>query len=419
MLVRLPYGKDSKIELDVPDGNLSFAADIGDVPKVADQEEIILKSLRNPIGRPPLRDMVSDNEKVIVVCDDMTRPTPQDLIIPIVLDELNSAGVPDKNIEVVIALGTHREMSEKEIRSKYGLVTDRVPVRNHSYTGNLVDIGKTPSGIPIIVNRDVYKADVKIGIGNIMPHIYAGWSGGGKIIQPGVCGEQTTGMTHVMAGKIKPITEIAGSPANCIRQEIEAVASKVGLDFIINTVLDKNDDIVNIVSGDPEKAFRRGVEHAERIYCPRIPGATDIVVVSSYPADMDYWQAVKPLTYASVAVQEGGTIVLLSPCPDRISSTHPILAEKAGTRYEELVEMLSENGIEDLVAAGTLLLHSQILERANIICYSGGLTRDDKEALGFAHAENPHEAIEMALESQGQDARVGILKCGKILPRIE
>jgi len=419
MLVQLPYGKDRKVELEVPDRNLYFLADRGDIPKETNQEETVLRSLGNPIGRPPLRDMVNANDKVAIIGDDVTRPTPQDLIIPIVLDELNSAGVPDKNIEVIIALGTHREMNEKELRSKYGAVADRVSLRNHSYTDNLVDIGKTQSGIPIVVNKDVYKVDVKIGVGNIVPHCYAGWGGGGKIIQPGVCGEQTTGMTHVMAGKTRPITQIPGSLENKVRHEIESVASKVGLDFIINTVLDKNDDVVNVVSGDPEKAFRKGVENAEKVYCPKVLGAADIMVVSSYPADMDYWQAAKPLTYAAVAVKEGGTIVLLSPCQDRISPTHPIVAEKAGTRYEDLLKMLSGDEIEDLVAAGLLLLHSQILEKANVVCYSDGLSRADKEALNFIHAEHPQEAIEIALECQGPEARVGILKCGEILPRIE
>lgn len=170
-------------------------------------------------------------------------------------------------------------------------------------------------------------------------------------------------MTHIVAGRTRPYLQIPGSLQNKVGQEIETVGAKVGLNFIVNTVLDKNDKIVDVVSGEPEKAFRYGVEYAERVYCPRVPGAADVVVVSSYPADKDYWQAIKPVTYASAAVKTGGTIVLLSPCRDRISPTHPLADEKAGTRYEDVVKMLSLNEVDDLVAAGFLLLHSQILER--------------------------------------------------------
>jgi nickel-dependent lactate racemase len=415
----LPYGKEKQVEIEIQKENLHFIAEKGTISTSDRWQEIMQTSIRDPIGRPPLRSMVKSNDKIVIIADDITRPTPQDIIIPIVLDELNSVGVPDRNIRVIIGLGTHRDMAKPEFRLKYGSLEDRVEIMNHDYSDNLVNVGSTSSGIPIEVNKDVYNATFKIGVGNIVPHCYAGWGGGGKIIQPGVCGEKTTGMTHLMGGKVKPYTKILGKVDNDVRKEIESAAEIVGLDFIINTVLDNREKIVNVVSGDPIRALRNGVDHARKIFCPKIAGSSDIIVVSSYPADIDYWQALKPLTYASSVVKQGGTIVLLSPCPDRVSPTHSDLREKAKIGYESVLESVSNGESEDLVAAGALLLHSQILEKVDVICFSDGLRVSDKEALGFSHASSPQEALELAKEKHGRISKVGILKCGEILPSLK
>lgn len=418
-IIQLPYGKERQVEIEIQKENLHFIAEKGTVSTSNGCQKIIQTSIRNPVGRPPIRSMVKSNDKIVIIGDDITRPTPQDIIIPIVLDELNSVGVPDKNVYVIVGLGTHRDMTKTEFRLKYGSVEDRVEITNHDYTDNLVNVGSTSSGIPIEVNKDVYKATIKIGIGNIVPHCYAGWGGGGKIIQPGVCGEKTTGMTHLMGGKVKPYTKILGEVDNDVRKEIEAAAELVGLDFIINTVLDNREKIVNVVSGEPIRALRNGVDHARKIFCPKIPSSSDIIVVSSYPADIDYWQTLKPLTYASSVVKQGGTIVLLSPCPDRVSPTHSDLRDKAKIGYEGVLESVSNGESEDMVAAGALLLHSQILEKVDVICFSDGLRASDKEALGFSHASSPQEALEMAMVKHGRISKVGILKCGEILPSLK
>jgi len=419
MRIRLPYGKDKTVVVDVPDKNMYFIVDRGEAPALKNPPDEIRKSLKNPIDAPSLQELVGSKDKVVIVGDDITRPTPQSLLMPVLLNELNAVGVPYENIQVIIALGTHREMSEKEIREKYGSeVVERVPVLNHDYKDpkKLVDMGKTETGIPISVSKEVYNADFVVGVGNIVPHCYAGWGGGGKIIQPGVCGEETTAMTHVMAGKVRPISKLIGRLDHTVKEEIDAVALKAGLNLIVNTVLNREDKISHVVVGDPVKAFREGVRAAEKIYCPEVPGPADIVVVSSYPADIDYWQASKPLDYASVAVKQGGTIVLITPCPDRISPTHPVLRERATLSFEENLRAIEDKEIEDLIAGASLLLHTQIRERAEVLCYSDGLTEEDKKALGFKHASTVEEAMETAFESQGKDAKVGILKCGEILP---
>jgi nickel-dependent lactate racemase len=419
MRIKLPYGKDKTVIVDVPDKNVFFIVDRGVAPPLMKPRDEIRRSLKNPIGTPSLQELVGPKAKVVIIGDDITRPTPQSIIVPVLLDELNAVGVPDDNIQVIIALGTHREMSEKEIREKYGSeVVKRVPVVNHDFKDlkKLVDMGKTETGIPISVNKEVYDADFVMGVGNIVPHCLAGWGGGGKIIQPGVCGEETNAMTHVMAAKVRPVSKLMGRLDSKVRKEIDAVALKAGLKLIVNTVLNREDKISHVAVGDPIKAFGEGVKVAQGIYCPEVPGLADIVVVSSYPADIDYYQADKPLAYASLAVKQSGTMVLITPCPEGVSPIHPILKERAALTYIENLEAIDKKEIDDLIAGAVLLVHAQILERAEVICYSDGLTEGDKKALGFRHANTVEEAMEMAFKSQGEDAKVGILKCGEILP---
>ncbi|MEM3587675.1 MAG: lactate racemase domain-containing protein, partial [Candidatus Jordarchaeaceae archaeon] len=169
MRIALPYGAKETVTLEVPDQNVYFIADRGKAPALKDPIGTLRKFLKNPIGGPTLQEAVGHEDKVVIVGDDITRPTPQNIILPVLLDELNSAGVPDDNIQVIIALATHREMSEKEIKEKYGdEVVERVPVINHDLR-KCINMGRTETGIPISVNKDVCNADFVIGVGNIVP----------------------------------------------------------------------------------------------------------------------------------------------------------------------------------------------------------------------------------------------------------
>lgn len=422
MRVLLPYGKEKSVSLEIQERNFCFLADRMEAPALREPSEEIRNALKNPIGTPPLSKIVHPKDRVVVLADDVTRPTPQKILLPVLLDELNAVGVPDRNIEIVVALGTHRMMSEGEIRERFGEETvDRVPVINSDWRNpeSLVDLGETESGTPISLNKRVHEANFVIGVGNIVPHCYSGWGGGGKIIQPGVCGEETTARTHFMAGRFRPISEVAGTLDNAVRKEIDAVALRSGLSFIVNTVLNSREEVSRIVAGHPIQAFGEGVKAARKIYCPRVPSYADVVVVSSYPADIDYWQAHKSACYAHALVKPRGTIVLITPCPERISPMHPTVRERGTIGYDENLEAALKGEVEDLIAMGALLIHAQILERAEVICYSDGLTESDKEALGFRPADMLQEAIEMAIKSQGKNAKIGVLRCGEIAPTVD
>jgi nickel-dependent lactate racemase len=421
MKIAIPYGGEETLQVSVPNENLAWVIDRKRKSALENPISKLRAALKNPFASPPLQELAKEAKRVAVLVDDNTRPTPQYLIVPSILDELNEAGVPDKDIEVVIALGTHRKMTEAEFEEKLGrAVTERVEVYNFDChdVGELINIGKTDSGVEVVVSRRVHSADLIIGIGNIVPHCYSGWAGGGKIVQPGVCSVETIEATHIAAGKIKPISSIVGSLDHPVRRMIDEVALKVGLRFIVNTVLNEDDEIADFFVGHPMETFHRGVELAKEIYCPEIPALADIVVVSSYPADIDYWQASKPADYACLGVREGGTIILVTPCPEGVASVHPELRELGRLGYEEVVTAYERGKIQDGIAAAALMLHTQIREHAKVICVSHGMTEEDKWALGFTHAETVQEALEMAFTDQERSARVGVMKCGDIMPKI-
>jgi len=236
------------------------------------------------------------------------------------------------------------------------------------------------------------------------------------MILPGVCGEESVGMLHIAAGKVKPIGGLVATLDNPMRRDINIVAQKAGLKAIVNTVLNNEDKVVRVLAGDPVRAFREGVGTARQVYCQSVPELAEVIIFSTYPADIDYWQAMKALDFAHVGVRKGGRIVLITPCPERISPTHPSFKDRATESYSRLLDAAEKKEIEDLPVAGALLMHSQIREHANIICYSTGLTIEDKRALGFEHASTVKEAIQAALKRHGDGARVGVLECGEVVP---
>jgi len=416
---KLPFGHHQKVEFDVPDKNLTYYVERKKLPSVPDVRGSVAEALKKPIGIPPLSRLVKKSDKAVVLVDDMTRPTPQNEVLPSVLEELCAGGLSASNVQVMIALGTHRPMTDAEIVDHLGPeVAERFEVTNSDYKNDkrLVNLGMTELGIPALVNKTVVEADFVLGVGNIVPHNAAGWGGGGKIILPGVCGEDSVGMLHIAAGKVVPIGKLVATLDNPMRRDINIIARKAGLNAIVNTVLNNEDKVVRVLAGDPEQAFREGVGTARQVYCQDVPELADIVIFSTYPADIDYWQGMKALDFAHVGVRKGGTVVLITPCTERISPTHPSFEARATESYAKLLEAVEKKEFEDLPAAGALLMHSQMLERARIICYSTGFTEEDKQALGFEHASTVDEAIRMAFKRHGEHAKVGVIECGEVVP---
>ncbi|MDI9619604.1 MAG: nickel-dependent lactate racemase [Candidatus Nezhaarchaeota archaeon] len=396
-------------------GNVIYEVAPRPLQPVNSEIEAVRNTIRNPTSSRPLREIAKPDMKVAIVVDDISRATPREKIVPVLLNELNVVGIPDANIRVVIALGTHRYLTDEEVTSCLSKeVVERVEVFNHEWMDaeKLVYIGDTKSGIPVHVNRLVYESDLIIGVGSIIPHLCAGYGGGAKIIQPGVCGELTTARTHALAALIGPL-ELLGKPDNVVRSEMESVAEVVGLDFIVNVVFNGRGKVVKVVAGDMKRAFRDGVKTAEFIYRREVPALADIVIVNSHPALIDYWQAMKGLVHAQLGLRRGGTVILYTDCPDGISPTHREVFEKySEASVKEVERLLKEEAEEDLVGLSGLCMHKKCLARSDCICVSRNLKDEDKEVLKFESADDLIQALRMAFNKHGRDAKVGIIHHG-------
>jgi len=410
--VNLPYGHSSRT-IEIPAKNLAWIEGPSYAPVIPDIEFAVRQAIRNPIGSPTLAELVQRHGKrTLLLVDDSTRSTPQALILPILLDELNAAGVPDNEISIMIALGTHRHMRHHELTERVGeAVFHRVPVSNMSQDPkDFVDLGVTPLGIPIQVSRRYLESDISIAIGNIIPHMYAGWSGGAKMVQPGVTSALTTGRTHLIAGP--RVYEILGNVDNEVRQEMETIAVRSGLKFIVNVVLDAAGAVAGVVAGDVVKAHRAGVEIARPIYTIDLDEKADIVVASSHPADRDLWQGFKPVNNCGMLVKDGGTLILLIPAPEGIAPDHTQLVDLGTTPAEEVLAMVAEGKIADEVAAATYLAFDQTRRRINVALVSDGISNAEAAKIGITATTDFGEALTAALARHGSAARIGVVTQG-------
>jgi nickel-dependent lactate racemase len=410
----IPWCEES-LEFEIPDDSLIWEATPADLPGVADEDKEILEALEHPIGTPDLETMIGAGKgiTVAIVVDDNTRVTPANKLLTPLLKKLLSCGITTDNILVIFALGSHRPMTEAEMRDKIGDWNyEHVRTVNHEYDNpkKLVRLGVTSQGTEVIVNRYFYEADVKICIGNIIPQFIAGWSGGAKMIQPGISGRDTTAQVHLNGSLDWPMR--LGNPENNIRHDMEEIARVAGLDFIINTVLNLKNDIVRVVAGDVVKAHRAGVEAARRVYQMEISKKADIVIAGTYPANKDMWQADKGLAAAVLMVVQGKTVIWCPPCLEGVSPEHPVLLELGDKPPRVVYDMCMRGEIEDKVGASAHIMIGVMRSMANVIVYSPGVTRKEAESMGFIYAESMKEAIDLALLREGDKASFGILTHG-------
>ena len=408
--VSIPFD-GTPVTFEVPDRNLAEVLSPKPSAPLADLEAAIEAALNQPIGQAPLDQWVKPGSRVILVSDDNTRLTPADRIIPPLLARLNAAGVPDERISCIMALGTHRYMTEAEMAAKVGAdVFRRIRVFNHEWRDPeaLADLGTSSRGTPLLVNRAVAEADVVIGIGAIVPHHIPGFSGSSKIIQPGVCGARTTAQTHLLSCESGG-DSFLGIADNPVRRDMDDMADRVGMRTIFNVVMDSQGGVVGVFYGEMRAAFKAGVELAREIYGVAYHETPDIVLVNSYPCDLDFWQSHKAQYPAQRMVREGGTIIVCTPAPEGVSPVHTELLDFTSWPSREIKAAYREGRLKNGVAAALATAWAMVREKASVIMYSPGIAPEDKARLGHTHADSIAGAIAEALRRQGPAARLSVL----------
>ena len=252
--------------------------------KPALDREGISRAFENPIGSPTLVELARDAREVAVVFDDITRPTPVKAVLPWVLGALEEAGIPPANVRFIPALGMHGAMTNIDFRKKLGDdVVENYPIYNHNPYENCEDLGKSPSGIPVFLNREFMYCDLRVGIGCITPHVHAGFGGGGKIVLPGICGVQTIKAFHREVALRGPETMGLGKTAgNVMYAEIADVVRMSGMQVKIDALINDRGEISDLFVGDPIAEYAAGIEAAREHYGTRAKPGLDIVVANAY-----------------------------------------------------------------------------------------------------------------------------------------
>jgi lactate racemase len=269
--------------------------------------------LAQPIGTRSLSDLAKTKTSAAIVTDDLTRPTPAADLIPLLIEELKRAGMAESAITIIVAGGTHPPETAEALVKKVGVRTARaIKVVAHDSRRDLVNLGFSPAGLPLFVNRTLMTCDLKIGVGCIYPHPIAGFSGGAKIILPAVCGTDTTRMMH---DYLRGARERGGSVQTELRRDMAAVARQVGLDFIANVVLNHERRICGLFAGDPVSAHEEGIKTARVMYqASEIPEA-DVVIADMYPFDTSWQFAHDRGLWPFDNVGKNVTRVVIAACP--------------------------------------------------------------------------------------------------------
>lgn len=384
---KIPYGEQT-LSFEIPTGGEVFSVSLPKVTCPADPSLEITRALDNPIGTDKIERMVKPQDRVCIICDDITRPTPVKDILEALLKRLLDAGVAHENIYIVIALGSHRYMTQSEMIKKVGEeIFQNYRVLNSEFKDpkGLMDMGYSKTGAKIFVSRSVMDSDIRIGIGNIVPHPAMGWSGGGKILYPGVTDEVTVAQFHIQQGLANE--NLFGMDDCFIRLEVEQWVDTIGLHFIVNTVLTPDKKLYRAVAGHYVQAQRVGVAFAKEVCGAKLEKPCEVVVVSSYPADLDYWQATKGYLCGARGATRDGTIILVTPCPEGIGP-HPKYVDCIGNDKAEelLLNMRDGKPVEGdplALCIGTCV--SKIRQKYKLVTVSDGLTPSEMRRADMAH----------------------------------
>lgn len=321
MTFQVPFDR-GKLSFELPTGWRGDVAESRIVPPIQDVPAAVAEAVAHPVNSPPLRELARPGDKACIVFTDITRASPDYLLVPPLLAELAAAGVRDQDITLLCGIGLHRPSTREEKVAKLGQdvveryrVIDNEPLNPEA----LVDLGTTASGIPLSVHRAAYEADILIATGIVEPHQYAGYSGGRKTLAVGAAGEAMIAYTHGPAMIDHPGTRLARIEGNPFHEAITEAARRAGLRFILNVVQDDEKRVVFVRAGEPEATFKELVAFAKTLYEVPVPRQYDVAVAGvGFPKDANLYQASRAASYLFFAptpvVKPGGFFIVPAPC---------------------------------------------------------------------------------------------------------
>ena len=414
--IKIPY-YTSSLDLHVEEENLEavITAKTDTFDPGKSEAELVEEALANPIGTKRLRELAKGKKKVTLVTSDHTRAVPSKLTLPILLREIRE-GNPDAEITILIATGLHRATTEAEQRRMFGdaIVDHEKIVVNEAFKDeDFAYVRSLPSGAELWVNKAALDCDLLITEGFIEPHFFAGFSGGRKSILPGICNAATVNENHSYKAISSPYSTTGVLAHNPIHEDMVCAARAVNVQFILNVALNGEKKVIAAFAGDLEEAHATGVSFVRKLaQCPSITG--DIVITSNggYPLDQNLYQSPKAVATAEACCADGGVIIMCASCFDGMGGTHFEKLIVRGT-VDEIDEYLSRIPPKETIPEQWCAqIYSRILKKHKIILVTTYLDHELVRKANMIPASSPDEALAMAYEMKGKDARVVVIPDG-------
>ena len=416
MTVTMRYGRQG-LEIELPDDINVQVLHLNPIPQLTDPDKQLAEALQDPIGTPPLTELAAGRSDACIVISDITRPVPNDLLVGPLLEILESAGLRREDILILVATGLHREATEAEVVELLGPeIAANYRVESHQARDRAahIDLGTTPDGIPVLIDRRYVQADLKIIVSLVEPHLFAGYSGGRKAICPGLSAAETIMGFHSpqMIEAPAAITgNIGTNPADAAAWHVARLAG--GADFTVNCTLNEQRELTGIFCGHLAEAPFAAMEMAEQQSKLIIDEPVDITITSNagYPLDLTFYQAIKAATAAAQITRPGGTIIICQENAEGIGNeeyTELMLSVDDPHEYVKDALVTGENHIDQWA------LHQleKVLREHKIYNYSTGIPPAQQRQLFVEPVSSVEAGLEQALAEHGPDATVAVIPEG-------
>ncbi|MCR4438250.1 MAG: nickel-dependent lactate racemase [bacterium] len=422
MELTLHYGRQGW-PIRVPERNLLKVVRMRQAPPLADPVGHLRRGLKDPIGCPPLAELAKGKESACVVICDITRPVPNWLLLPPVLQTIEAAGVPRERLTILVATGTHRPNVGEELEALVGAeIASCYRVANHHSAEEAEHdyLGTTSTGTEIWLDRRYVRSALKVIIGFVEPHLMAGFSGGRKLIVPGIAGDRTMRVVHGAQMMAHPLCREGVIEGNPFHSEALEVAKRVGVDFSVNLALDEEKRLTGIFCGDLEEGHAAAVAFVRQVVTDELPAPAEIVVTTSggAPLDATFYQAVKGVTAAAPVVKDGGTIILVAECCEGLGSPKFAALCRETVDGQDFLKRILETDyyVPDQWQWQKYL---QTLRKADVLVVSPTLARPEHRCPLIRSHASFDQALQAALASHGPDAKIAVIAQGPyVLPKV-
>ena len=409
--VEIAYGQ-GQLLVNLPPDSKPTIVRKPDIPKIADPEDAVLDAMANPIGASRLKDAAAGKQNACILICDITRPVPNKLFLRPMIEELTEAGMPLDGITVLVATGLHRPNEGDELRELVGddWVLENIRVENHFARDDAahVDLGVTPRrGVPVKLDRRFVDADIRIATGLVEPHFMAGWSGGRKVIAPGVAHEDTIRTFHSARFMEDPHAIQCNLTSNPLHEEQLDIVKMVGDVWALNTVIDEDRDLVFVSFGDILESHAAAVDFVRPAAVIPVGRKFKTVVTSSsgYPLDRTYYQTIKGMVTPIDILEPGGTLLIAATCSEGFGSEEFRAAQDklVSLGQSAFLNTLTEKRFAEIDEWQTEM-QLKPMRIGKICLYTGGLDADERVATGVDIVEDLDAAIADAIAASGDPA---------------